>query len=113
MSKQKRFTLSQFIEEQKAIDPEFAVAYEAERFRLELANRRVSAGMTQEDVAEAMGTTQSTVARIERRPLDVRAGTLLRYLLAIGVERPLDLGSGGLVVRESRARGSYRKRSES
>ncbi len=60
-------------------DPSILAAYDAqaEEFALarELIAARTQAGLTQSDVAERMGTTQSTVARLEgarpRRPCAV------------------------------------------
>ena len=50
-------------------DPSIRAAYDAqaEEFALarELIAARTEAGLTQADVAERMGTTQSTVARLE------------------------------------------------
>jgi DNA-binding XRE family transcriptional regulator len=50
-------------------DPEFVAAYDAleEEFALaaSLIKARAEADMTQEQVAEAMGTTQAVVARLE------------------------------------------------
>ena len=50
-------------------DPEFVREYEAlaEEFQIAetLIRARMAAGLTQEDVAERMGTTQSAIARME------------------------------------------------
>ncbi len=58
----------------------------AEEFALarELIAARAAAGLTQADVAERMGTTQSVVARLEsgRQPPSLR--TVQRYASAIG-----------------------------
>lgn len=67
-------------------DPEVRSAYDAmvEEFDLahELIAARVRAGLTQAQLAERMGTTQSAVARIEggRRMPSVK--TILRYAAA-------------------------------
>jgi len=63
--------------EYDALAPEFETARE-------LVAARARAGLTQEQVAERMGTTQSTVARLEsgRRPPSLR--TVQRYAEAVG-----------------------------
>jgi DNA-binding XRE family transcriptional regulator len=60
-----------------ALGPEFESAKE-------LIAARVRAGLTQEEVAARMGTTQSTIARLEsgRRPPSLR--TVQRYAQALG-----------------------------
>lgn len=60
-----------------------ALAPEFETVR-ELVAARARAGLTQEEVAARMGTTQSTVARLEsgRRPPSLR--TVQRYAQAVG-----------------------------
>ncbi len=63
--------------EYDALAPEFETARE-------LVAARARAGLTQEEVAVRMGTTQSTVARLEsgKRPPSLR--TVQRYALAVG-----------------------------
>lgn len=60
-----------------ALEPEFETARE-------LVAARARAGLTQEEVAARMGTTQSTVARLEsgKRPPSLR--TVQRYAQAVG-----------------------------
>ena len=50
----------------------------------ELVARRVELGLSQTDVAARMGTSQSSVARLEGGRSDVRMSTLERYAAAIG-----------------------------
>ena len=50
----------------------------------ELARAREQAGITQAQVANQMGTTQSVVARLERAEVDPRLSTLVRYAAAVG-----------------------------
>jgi DNA-binding XRE family transcriptional regulator len=63
--------------EYEAQAPEFAVARE-------LIAARVRAGLTQEQVAERMQTTQSTVARMESGRTMPSLRTLSRYAEATG-----------------------------
>lgn len=59
---------------------DFEVEYEV---AAELAKARKTSGLTQQDVAEAMGTTQSVISRIERGT-NVSVETLERYVAACG-----------------------------
>jgi len=63
--------------EYDALAPEFETARE-------LIAARARAGLTQEEVAARMGTTQSTIARLEsgKRPPSLR--TVQRYAQAVG-----------------------------
>ena len=49
-----------------------------------LASRRHTLGLSQTEVAARMGTSQSSVARLESGQLDVRLSTLERYAAAVG-----------------------------
>lgn len=51
-----------------------------------LVSARRDAGLSQADVAERMGTTQSAVARLESGELDVRLSTLQRFASAVSCE---------------------------
>ncbi len=68
---------TEFRKEYEALEEEFSVAST-------LIEARRNAGLSQEQVAAIMGTTQSAVARIESgRPLpSIR--TLMRYAAAVG-----------------------------
>lgn len=105
----KKSYLSSFVEEERKRDPEFGDAFDRELLAIRLINMRAALGLTQKDVAERMGTHQSNVARFERSPVDAKFGTVLAYLEALGISDPLRLESSTLVVRESSARGTYRK----
>ncbi|MBV2151905.1 helix-turn-helix domain-containing protein [Kitasatospora sp. SUK 42] len=45
---------------------------------------RIKCGLTQRDVAQLMGTTQSTISAFERAGGDARYSTLQRYARAVG-----------------------------
>jgi ribosome-binding protein aMBF1 (putative translation factor) len=64
-------------------DPEYVAAYEALEEELALAEAlikaRSQADMTQEDVANAMGTTQAVVARLESGRTLPSTRTLIRF----------------------------------
>jgi ribosome-binding protein aMBF1 (putative translation factor) len=69
-------------------DPEFVREYEAleEEFALAAAliKARADAGLTQEDLARRMGTTQSAVARLEGGKSHPSTTTLAKFAKATG-----------------------------
>jgi len=71
-------------------DPEFVAAYDAleEEFALAeaLIMARAQADMTQEDVAEKMGTTQAVIARLESGRSMPSTRTLTRFADATGTQ---------------------------
>lgn len=73
---------------QNMADPEFAKAYaeaDAEFTVIEAMIRaRAEAGLTQEALAERMGTTQSAVARLEGGRVSPTVETLRKYAKAVG-----------------------------
>ena len=61
----------------------------------DLVSARRDAGLSQADVAERMGTTQSAVARLESGEVDARLSTLQRFASAVSCELrtdPVDRG---------------------
>ncbi len=72
--------------------PEVREAYEAMSPEFELAREligaRARAGLTQQELAERMGTTQSAIARLEGGGRLPSMKTLLRYAQATGA-RPV------------------------
>ncbi len=52
----------------------------------QLTALRHQVGLSQTEVAQLMGTSQSAVARFEAGDLDVRLSTIERYTNAIGVQ---------------------------
>lgn len=76
----------------ETVFPGFAAFGRTQRAVLgELTERRRTLGLSQQAVAERMGTTQSAVARLEAGGLDARMSTLERYADALGVELRLGL----------------------
>jgi predicted XRE-type DNA-binding protein len=78
----------QWVDELKA-DPAFPQIYEEEAAKselwLQLVEARQAAGLTQQQVAERMGITQSQIARIEKQGYDAYTlRTLRRYVEALG-----------------------------
>ncbi|HZT35667.1 MAG TPA: helix-turn-helix domain-containing protein [Nitrososphaera sp.] len=83
---QKRY--DEYWEKQMA-DPEFRAIYEEEAAKkelwLQLVEARQAVGLTQAQVAERLGVSQSQVARIEKRGYDAYTlNTLRRYVKALG-----------------------------
>ena len=70
--------------EYDALDQEFALANE-------LISARARAGLSQADVAARMGTTQSTIARLESGRSLPSLRTLSRYAAAIGARAEVRL----------------------
>ena len=68
--------------------PDVRAAYDAQAKEFALAREliaaRTKAGLTQADVAERMGTTQSTVARLEGGRAAPSLRSLQRYAEAVG-----------------------------
>ena len=69
-------------------DPAFVAAYEAQEEEFALASAlieaRARADLTQEEVAQRMGTTQAAVARLEGGGTRPSTRTLERYAKATG-----------------------------
>ena len=88
-------TLQSLIEKWKAEDPEFAEGYErgydAFRIGVLLQLAREDAGLTQQEVAERMGTHKSAVSRIENFAGDLRLSTVQKYAEAVGRRLILEL----------------------
>lgn len=83
-----RDDLEEYVAHRGARDASFAAMTEAaaERARLlqALAAARRRAGLTQTEVAARMGTSASTVARLERGDMNPTVSTLERFTIAIG-----------------------------
>lgn len=74
----------------------FAEAYEALEFEYQVVNQllkaRTKAGLTQDAVAERMGTTKSAISRLESAGKHTPSlGTLRRYAEAVGCELQVKL----------------------
>ena len=67
----------EFIQEYEALELEYAIS-------LELIKARSDAGLTQEEVARRMGTTQPVIARLESGNIHPSVKTLSKYASATG-----------------------------
>jgi ribosome-binding protein aMBF1 (putative translation factor) len=96
-------------------DPEFMAAYDALEGEFALASAfiraRGHAGMTQEQVAAAMGTTQAVVARLEGGRIKPTTPTLDRFAKATHTRLRITFEPEG--ARRTARRGSNRVSADS
>lgn len=87
--------LRKYIAERKTTDKEFAGGYDEgyENFKIGVLLKvsREQAGMTQEEVAQKLGTKKSAISRIENHAEDIRLSTLHKYAKAIGMQIHLEI----------------------
>lgn len=80
--------LDRYIEKRKKEDPEFAEGYDEgyENFKIGvlLQMSRQQAELTQEEVAQKMGTKKSAISRIENHADNITLSTLRKYAKALG-----------------------------
>ncbi|MGO8802862.1 helix-turn-helix domain-containing protein [Candidatus Binatus sp.] len=65
---------------------------------MDLRELRIAAGMTQEELAEALKSAQSEVSRLEKRD-DYRVSTLREYVHALGGQLEITAAFGNRRVR--------------
>jgi transcriptional regulator with XRE-family HTH domain len=86
-----------YVAEREARDPEFRAAREALRPYLEmqrtLIRARLAAGLSQRELAERIGTTQSAIARLEGGSQWPKLDTLYHIATALGVRFTIDATS--------------------
>lgn len=80
--------LDEIIEERQKKNPAFGTMVDAavgrRRLLRALAEERMARGVSQTSVAAQMGTSQSSVARIESGNADLKLSTLERYASTLG-----------------------------
>lgn len=80
--------LAEMIEERTSRNPDFPALVEAALNRRELlralAAERQAAGLTQTEVAAALGTSQAQVARLESGNADAKLSTVSRLAAVLG-----------------------------
>jgi ribosome-binding protein aMBF1 (putative translation factor) len=84
----KRDFLAEIIRERSAKNPNFPAlvkaAEERRKLFLALAREREASGLTQTEVAAAMGTSQSQVARLESAGVDTKLSTVEKLAAVLG-----------------------------
>lgn len=87
--------LDRYALEREAWDPTFAEGLRREsaafKVGVMLQVAREQAGMTQQQVAERMGTKKSAISRLENNAGDMRLSTLQRYAEAVGRRLVIDV----------------------
>src|SRR5581483_7419797 len=82
-------THTDYVAEREARDPEFRAAREALRpqyeFRRAMISARITAGITQAELASRVGTTQSAIARLEGGNVTPSVNMLCRLADALGI----------------------------
>lgn len=82
--------VNRYIERRSQRDPDFADDFEAGyvdfKIGVLLRQAREDAGLTQEQVANQLGTQKSAISRIENHAEDIRLSTLREYARAVGAD---------------------------
>lgn len=80
--------LDEFIDAGVRANPEFRqlvdAALDRRQLLRQLVRRREALGLSQEEVAAKMGTSQPAVARLESGEVDARGSTIERFAAAVG-----------------------------
>jgi HTH-type transcriptional regulator/antitoxin HipB len=80
--------LKKYIKKRKASNSEFAegfdVGYGNFRIGVMLKQARLEAGLTQEEIATAIGTRKTAISRLENHVQDVKLSTVEKYAKALG-----------------------------
>ncbi len=94
-------------------DSEYREAYDALEEEYELRRgvirARIEQGLTQADLAERLGTTQSAISRMEAGEFNPRVDTLRKLAVALGVEFRI-ASNGSRVVHSKRGGTNSAKR---
>ena len=87
--------LDKYIQERKDRDPAFAAGYDSgyKEFMVGVLLReaRKNAGVTQEELANAIHTKKSVISRLENKSSDARVSTLRKAAQALGKELVIEL----------------------
>jgi DNA-binding XRE family transcriptional regulator len=87
--------LERYIEKRKKSNPEFAKNFEVDyndfKIGLLLKQARISAGLTQEEIANKLHTKKSAISRIENHAEDIKLSTLKKFARAVGKEISLQV----------------------
>ena len=80
--------LKKYIAKRKTTNPDFDEGFDEgyENFRIGiiLKQARLDAGLTQDEVARAIGTQKTAISRLENHVQDVKLSTVEKYAKALG-----------------------------
>ena len=80
--------LKKYIAKRKTTNPDFDrgfdEGYENFRIGIILKQARLDAGLTQDEVARAIGTQKTAISRLENHVQDVKLSTVEKYAKALG-----------------------------
>ncbi len=80
--------LKKYINKRKASNPVFTEGFDEgyENFRIGvmLKQARLEAGLTQDEIANAIGTRKTAISRLENHVQDVKLSTVEKYAKALG-----------------------------
>jgi transcriptional regulator with XRE-family HTH domain len=95
--------LEEYVAKREARDPEFRAALEALQpeyeFRSRLIRARLDAGLTQAQLAERIGTKQSSISRLEGGDAEPSSDMLRRLAAALNVSFEI-LPTAAIVVHD-------------
>lgn len=76
--------LKKYINKRKVTSSDFAEGYENFRIGVMLKQARLEAGLTQDEVANAIGMCKTAISRVENHVQDVKLSTVEKYAKALG-----------------------------
>jgi DNA-binding XRE family transcriptional regulator len=85
-------------EAQRLLDPEFVAAFTAREPAFQVARLRILRGLTQKQLAELVGTKQSSIARLERGVTPPNLSFLSKVAAALGARVEVRLTSADETV---------------
>ena len=84
-------TIAEWKQQNPELANEFDEGYENFKIGVLFKASREQAGMTQEEVAQKLGTKKSAISRIENHAEDIRLSTLHKYAKALGKKVNLEI----------------------
>jgi ribosome-binding protein aMBF1 (putative translation factor) len=86
---------NEYIKKRKKVDSDFASGYEQGLEDLKLSHMlqeaRKKAGLTQEELANKIGTKRSAISRMEKHAKDLKVSTLEKVAGALGLKVTIQL----------------------
>ncbi len=73
----------------------------------DLISQRKAKGMTQSDVADAIGITRTAITAFERYDGDPKLSTIVRYAMAVGAKISIDVTDGLRWAEQERVRSAW------